>query len=82
MPIIWQLSLPRKDRISILILLGLGIIACGAGLVGTVLQQEASRIQQNRQLDITWATWPFYLTVEIEINAGIVQKIFSLYRSY
>lgn len=82
MPIIWQLSLPRKDRISILILLGLGIIACGAGLVRTVLQQEASRIQQNRQLDITWATWPFYLTVEIEINAGIVQKIFSLYRSY
>lgn len=81
MPIVWQLSLPRKDRISIIILLGLGIIACGAGVVRTVLQQEASRPQQNQQPDITWATWPFYLTVEIEINAGIVQKILSLYRS-
>lgn len=72
MPIIWQLGFARKDRISIIILFGLGIIACAAGLVRTVLQQEATRTQQNRQLDITWATWPFYLTVEIEINTGIV----------
>lgn len=81
MPLIWQLRLPRKDRISIIILLGLGIIACGAGLVRTVLQQEAARTQQSRQRDITWGSWPLYLTVEIEINAGIVQQILSLYRS-
>lgn len=72
MPLIWQMSLPRKDRTSIVFLLGLGIIACGAGLVRTVLQQASSRTQGSPHLDVTWATWPFFLAVEIEINVGIV----------
>ncbi len=71
MPIIWKMQLPFRDRVSLVFLFGLGAIACGAGIVRMVLQQQ---VEQQMSVDPTWTGWPFYIAVDFEINVGIVRQ--------
>lgn len=71
MPIIWAMKLPLRDRISLILLFGLGAIGCSAGIVRTALQQQ---VEQSLKVDPSWTGWPFYIATETEINIGIVRQ--------
>ena len=72
MPIIWKMQLPFRDRVSLIFLFGLGAVACGAGIVRMVLQQQ---VEQQIKVDPSWNGWPFYIAVDFEINTGIVRQV-------
>ncbi|CAL8583259.1 hypothetical protein XPA_008888 [Xanthoria parietina] len=65
-PATLALHLPRRKKIALLFLFATGILAFNASALGLHY-----RVQVNRSYDDTWKIMPMYLTVIIEMTAGI-----------
>lgn len=68
MPLIWRLKLRKRQRIAVISIFGLGIIA---DIVGAVRTYYVWTMIYN-SYDVTWGSWPISLTAAIEINIGLV----------
>jgi hypothetical protein len=68
MPLIWRLKLRKRQRIAVISIFGLGIIA---DIVGAVRTYYVWTMIYN-SYDVTWGSWPISLTASIEINIGLV----------
>lgn len=68
MPLIWRLKLRTRQRIAVISIFGLGIIA---DIVGAVRTYYVWTMIYN-SYDLTWGAWPISVTAAIEINIGLV----------
>ncbi|THC97289.1 hypothetical protein EYZ11_003237 [Aspergillus tanneri] len=68
MPLIWNLSLPARQRIAVISIFGLGIVVNVAGSVRTVYVWKS----MIASYDTTWMGWPVLLAASVEINTGLI----------
>ncbi|KAK2765981.1 hypothetical protein FQN54_007496 [Arachnomyces sp. PD_36] len=68
MPLIWSLKLPRRQRIAVISVFGLGMMVNVAGTIRTYLVYRSS----IESYDETWMNWPMVLTSTLEINLGLI----------
>jgi len=68
LPLIWGLNMPRRERIAVCVLFGLGIIVSIAGAVRTTFVYK-SLIQSYDQ---TWYAYPLWISAAIEIDLGVI----------
>lgn len=68
MPLIWSLKLPKRQRIAVISIFGLGVMVNAAGSIRTLLVYKS----QIQSYDETWMTWPMVLVSALEINIGLV----------
>jgi len=61
--------MPRRERIAVCVLFGLGIIVSIAGAVRTTFVYK-SLIQSYDQ---TWYAYPLWISAAIEIDLGVVR---------
>lgn len=71
MPLIWRLKLPARQRLAVIGIFGLGVLANVAGSVRTYYVWKA----MIDSYDQTWYAWPIAVAGAIEINLGIVRFI-------
>lgn len=69
MPLIWSLKLPKRQRLAVISVFGLGVMVNVAGSIRTVLVFRSS----IESYDETWMTWPMVLVSALEINIGLVR---------
>lgn len=78
MPLIWRLKLPRRQRLAVIAIFGLGITVDIVGAVRTYyVWQDAVGTW-----DSTWYAWLVGMTGAVEIHVGIVRFSFPSLFSY
>ncbi|KAH8696377.1 hypothetical protein BGW36DRAFT_397944 [Talaromyces proteolyticus] len=67
-PTLWKLQLPIRERLVLIGLMSLGIVACAASAVRLYY---ANRIY-NISFDVTWDGYQLWLWVLVEINLAVI----------
>lgn len=62
LPLVRKLKMPRKQRLGIMVLFGLGFLVSIVGIVRTVFQYRTVT-----QFDETWESYPLWIVVMVEI---------------
>lgn len=65
--IFWKMRMPRRQRIIVCTLFGVGGIACVAGIVRIIYTLSVVKF-----MDTTWQAEPLWLVNSIELDLGIV----------
>lgn len=71
--IFWKLVMPRKQKILLCLLFGLSSIVCIAGLCRIVFTFLSSK-----SLDATWQSYPVWLLNTVELDIGIVSRLYYM----
>ncbi|TGZ76694.1 hypothetical protein EX30DRAFT_399101 [Ascodesmis nigricans] len=67
-PILWRLRLPFRQRIILIVLMSLGLVACAAG-IARVHYLEYTLF---KTYDVTWEGYTIWLWTAVEIDLGII----------
>ncbi|KAI5782611.1 hypothetical protein EDC01DRAFT_220039 [Geopyxis carbonaria] len=67
-PTLWKLQLPSRQRIVLIFLMSLGILACVAGVVRVVSLHKTLILTY----DVTWEGYNTWLWTAVEIDLGII----------
>jgi hypothetical protein len=70
-PEIMKLKMPRRQRIAVIMLLGVGIIVSFAGVTRTYYMYHLT----NQTYDVTWASYPLWISACIELDLGMVSRL-------
>lgn len=68
MPLIWKLNLPRRQRLAVIGIFGIGIVVTIASSVRTYY----AWLDSFGSYDSSWWGWATSLSASIEINLGLV----------
>lgn len=68
MPLIWKLNLPRRQRLAVIGIFGIGIVVTVASSVRTYY----AWFDAFGSYDASWWGWATCLSASIEINLGLV----------
>lgn len=69
-PVILRLQMPRRQRIGVIILLSLGLVVTVAGALRTYYLWY----DLVDSYDITWLSFPLWISATVEIYLGLVSK--------
>ena len=72
-PVILKLQMPRRQRIGVVILLSLGLVVTIAGALRTYYLWY----DLVDSYDVTWLSYPLWISATVEIYLGLVSKIYS-----
>jgi hypothetical protein len=72
MPLFWKLSLPRRQRLLICGIFGIGFCVVVSGIIRTYFTDLVLR----RTSDTFWNSLTLWLTTVIELNVGLVSSLF------
>lgn len=68
MPLIWKLNLPRRQRLAVIGIFGIGIVVTIASSVRTYF----AWFDSFGSYDSSWWGWAASLSAAIEVNLGLV----------
>ncbi|CZT49072.1 related to L-fucose permease [Rhynchosporium secalis] len=64
---VWTLQLPKRQVSAVILLFGLGLISCAAGIVRTYYMYQVTT-----GWDQTWRSYPVWITSGLELYIGII----------
>jgi len=64
----FQLQMPRRQRIAVVVLFSLGFVVTIAGIVRTWFIYKSL----IAEYDITWYAYPLWIAAAVEIDLGVV----------
>lgn len=76
-PVIWQLTMPLRRRVGVIVLFGLGFVVIVAGAVRIFFVWEAMLWSH----DETWYTYPLWISSIVEVDLGVVRFLTYCYTS-
>jgi hypothetical protein len=72
MPIVWNLDLPKRTRIAVIFLFGLGFLGCFIGVVRIYFTVIVT--MTKHKYDFTWEGYGMWITGLVELDLAIVSK--------
>ena len=67
-PIIWQLTLPKRQRLAVIAIFGLGSVVCAAGALKTNYVQTGI----GESYDEQWDVYPLWILTAVEADVGLI----------
>ncbi|KAK2871780.1 hypothetical protein FQN49_002835 [Arthroderma sp. PD_2] len=67
-PTLWKLHLPIRDRIVLIAMMGLGLIACVAGCIKSYYMYQTL----VGTYDVTWEGYKVWVWTDIEVNLAVI----------
>lgn len=67
-PIIWQLSLPKRQRLAVIAIFGLGFVVCVAGALKTHYVHTGI----GESYDEQWDVYPLWILTIVEADVGLI----------
>jgi hypothetical protein len=71
-PSVWNLNVPRRQQIMVIMLFGAGFTVCFAGVVRSIYTYKLTQ-----HYDVTWDAYPVWFSTSVELYVGIVSCYLS-----